>query len=44
MTDAVTLPELTQALRERGVRLRVQDGRLKVKGKRDAEFAGARRI
>ncbi len=36
MTNALTLSELTQALRERGVRLRVQDGRLKVKGRRDA--------
>ena len=36
MTDVLTLPELTQALRERGVRLRVEDGRLKVKGHRDA--------
>ena len=36
MTDALTLPELTRALRERGVRLRVQEGRLKVKGRREA--------
>ena len=36
MTDAVTLPELTQTLRERGVRLRVQEGCLKVNGHRDA--------
>ncbi len=35
MTDALTLSELTRALRERGVRLRVEDGRLKVKGHRD---------
>ncbi len=36
MTDALTVSELTRALRERGVRLRVQGGRLKVKGRREA--------
>ena len=35
MTDALTLPELTRALRERGIRLR-EGGRLKVKGRREA--------
>ncbi|MFQ5570228.1 MAG: hypothetical protein ACE5G0_11175 [Rhodothermales bacterium] len=35
MTDALTLQKLTQTLRERGVRLSVQGGRLKVKGSRE---------
>ncbi len=36
MTDILTVPELTRVLRERGVRLRVEGGRLKVKGRREA--------
>ncbi len=36
MTDILTVSELTRILRERGVRLRVEGGRLKVKGRREA--------
>ena len=36
MTDARTLPTLIRTLRERGVRLRAHDGRLKVRGRREA--------
>ena len=36
MTDTLTVPELSQILRERGVRLRVEERRLKVQGRREA--------